>query len=534
MNAKATVFRAISDVAARRDGARALSGNGRTWTYRELVATAERLATGLVELGCRRDSTIAVVADNNALSCLVYLAAARAGTTVSMVNSLFQANELAVVLENLQPRVIFCDAAHVERCRDASAKAGLDTVFVLLEGKADGLLAFNDLLAWPRYDGPHPSSDDLHEITYTSGTTSAPKGAALTHAAVLHRGLQEVDLLGVGDDDAAIVITPLFHQSGIRNTVLVMWLCGGHAVVAPKFSPSDFWEMVCRYRATFCCMVETILLFLERLPPSEHERRNTLRRVLGAGDPSVVERCEKRFGLRFTHVYGMTENGVPVAVPRSVPYEDVLRLRRWREGVFLAGWPLDGTEVRLMGPDGPVQGEGATGEIQMRSRNLLREYFRRPEATREAFVDGWFCTGDMAMYGPGGALYFVDRIKDVIRRGGENIASKQVEDVLNQHPAVARSAVFPVPDPLFMQEVKAALVLRPGASASPEDLWQWCSQHLAAYKVPRYIEFRDTLPTNASDRVQKQLLRAEGIAGQGVTHDRRAAMVQHDRQAPAA
>jgi acyl-CoA synthetase (AMP-forming)/AMP-acid ligase II len=282
-----------------------------------------------------------------------------------------------------------------------------------------------------------------------------------------------------------------------------------------------FWALVKQYRVTYCCMVETILLFLERQPVTDDERGNTLRRVLGNGDPEMLKRLEARFDVRFVTVYGMTENGVPVAVPMDMDRDEIETLRYWRKGAFLAGWPQAGTEIRLVGESGVVAGEGASGEIQIRSKNLLKEYYRAPEATREAFTDGWFRTGDMGLYGPRGSLYFLDRIRDVIRRGGENIASKEVEGVIIAHPDVKNVAVIPVPDPIFQQEVKAIVVAREGAAVTSADLWRWCDDRLARYKVPRYIEFRDSLPVSGTGRTQKQVLRAEGVAGLGTTHDRR-------------
>jgi acyl-CoA synthetase (AMP-forming)/AMP-acid ligase II len=435
---------------------------------------------------------------------------------------MLKADELAVLLGNLRPRLLFCDPAHLEVCRAAVAGAKLDSRLVLLEGTAVGIATLDEMLQGERYGGPHPTPADIFEISYTSGTTSAPKGVALTHDAVLHRGRQEVELFRLDHTDAAIVVTPLFHQSGIRDTVLPMWLVGGHAVVAAKFSARDFWPMVKEYRATYGCVVETILLFLAREPATEAEQFTTMRRMLGVGDPELSIVFEDRFDLRLVNVYGMTELGVPVRVPLETGRPELNELRRWGKGRgFLAGWPMPGTELRLMDESGLVAGEGATGEIQIRSRNLLREYWRDPKATEAAFVDGWFKTGDMGIYGPRGALYFVDRIKDVIRRGGENIASKQVEDVLHAHPEVQIAAVVPVPDPLFMQEVKAVVVPRPGARPTADALWQWCEERLARYKVPRYIELRDALPTTGSGRIQKQVLRAEGVAGAGEVHDRR-------------
>jgi crotonobetaine/carnitine-CoA ligase len=518
----ASVFQAVAAAAAQFPERPALTGLGRHWTYHQLIEDVERLAQTLADSGCRRDTTIAVVSGNNPLMALVWLAAARAGTIVSLVNFMFQAEELGRLLTNLQPKIVFCDGARLEVCKDALKRAGLDAECVVLEDANTGPeRTFAKMLAPTRYQGAHPTLHDPHEISYTSGTTSAPKGAVLTHEAVLHRGGQEVSLFKLTHEDAALIITPLFHQSGIRDSVLVMLMVGGHAVITPKFDAATFWAQVKQYRITYCCMVETILLFLERQPPSEDEKGNTLRRVLGNGDPEMLKRLEARFDVRFVTVYGMTENGVPVAVPMDMDRDEIEKLRYWRKGAFLAGWPQTGVEVRLVHEGAVVAGEGSTGEIQIRSKNLLKEYYRAPEATQETFTDGWFKTGDMGLYGPKGSLYFLDRIRDVIRRGGENIASKEVEGVINAHPDVKNVAVIPVPDPMFQQEVKAVVVPRDGAEISVADLWTWCDGRLARYKVPRYIEFRDTLPVSGTGRIQKQTLRAEGVAGLGTTHDRR-------------
>jgi len=235
----------------------------------------------------------------------------------------------------------------------------------------------------------------------------------------------------------------------------------------------------------------------------------------------VLERMERRFGVRFVNVYGMTENGVPIAAPLDLDAEELAGFRRWRGGASFAGWPLPGVELRLVNEHGVIAIEGMAGEIQIRSPGLLREYYRNPEATEAAFVEGWFKTGDLAMYGPRGSVYFLDRIKDIIRRGGENVASKDVEGVLAAHPAVDGVAVVPVPDPVFQQEIKAVIVARHDTPLTARELWEWCAARLARYKIPRYIEFRDSLPVSGTGRVQKQVLRDEGVTGLGNTYDRR-------------
>jgi acyl-CoA synthetase (AMP-forming)/AMP-acid ligase II len=517
MTPPGSVFQAVAAAGARHPDRPALTGAGRTWTYLQLVADAERIAGALAAQGCAPGQTLAVVARNTPLMALVWLAAARLGVIVSLVNFMLKADELGRLLQNLEPQLLFCDAAGLDVCEAAVAGAGLSTPCLVLE---EALAPDGPMLRGAGYEGPHPADQDAHEISYTSGTTSAPKGAVLTHAAVLHRGVTEAELFAITEQDAAIVVAPLFHQSGIRNTVLLMWIEGGHAVIAPKFEPAAFWPLVREHRATYCCLVETMLLFLDREPPTEAEYGNSLRVVLCNGDPDVLQRLEARFSLRFVTVYGMTENGVPVAVPQSLEGEALQKLRRWKPGAFFAGWPQRGTEVRLVRDGAVVAGEGESGEIQLRGQTLFREYHRAPQATAEAFEDGWFRTGDMAAYGPDDALYFMDRIRDVIRRGGENIASKEVEGVILAHPDVANVAVAPAPDPIFQQEVWAVVVPRAGASLTAAELWRWCDERLARYKVPRYVEFRDALPMSGTGRIQKQALRDEGVA-EGRTFDRR-------------
>lgn len=514
-----TVFEVVAGHAVRAADASALSAAGCDWTYAELVGRAEALAARLVSLA-GMDARVAVVADNHPLTCVVYLACARAGLVVSLVNSRFRVSELAVVFARLDPQLVIADAAHRADVDAALASAGLSPQRAALEDDGSGLAAVADWLDGPGYRGPTPREDSVLEITWTSGTTSAPKGAMLTHHTALYRARCEGDLFGLGPDDTAAVITPLFHQSGIRNTVLATWVAGGRGVILPRFDAATFWADMARWKVTYLCMVETILLMLERNAPSEAERTNTLTRVLAAGDPDVVRRCEQRFGFRVVQVWGMTETGVSTGVPRSLPLDQVNPLRDWGKGAPLAGWPLGDSRVRLVRDGQVVEGEGTQGEIQFASPMLFSRYFRDEKATEAAFDGEWFRTGDLGMYGPDGVLYFLDRIKDIIRRGGENIASKQVEDVLALHPGVAKAAVIPVPDPLFMQEVMAVVV--PEGAVTADELWAWCEERLARYKVPRYFRFADALPVTGSGRVQKQLLAAGALDADPCLFDRRA------------
>jgi len=532
-----TVFETVALHAAARPQAPALSGlavfgQSMRWTYAELKDAGERLASGLIAQGAWPNGncageTFAIVSDNHPATPLAWLAGARCGAIPSIVNSLLRERELSWILGNLRARLVIADAAHLELTRAALASAGIHVPLVLNDLRpgagqdfSPALPSIGDLLQSAPYAGPLPRPDDVFEVTYTSGTTSNPKGVVLTHEAVLFRADQQQALYSLTQADASMVATPIFHQSGSRDTVLLMWRCGGHVTVAPKFSASGYWKQAIESGATYVCLVETMFLLLERQEPSADERAHGIRRAMGGAPPGLQERMEARFGLRLIGGYGMTECGFPVARRPDMTSEELRRYREWAPQAVFAGWPVGENEARVVDEHGNDVAEGEQGEIWIRSRGLLREYLRNPEATASALVDGWLRTGDYGLRGPGGSLYFVDRLKDMMRRGGENIASKEVEAVLLGHPKTLNAVVYPVPDPLYMQEVKAIVVPKPGVAPTAEEYWTYCDQHLARYKVPRYIEFRDALPLGGSGRVQKQALRAEPIAGQGKTHDR--------------
>jgi crotonobetaine/carnitine-CoA ligase len=527
-----TVFETVALHAAARPDAAALSGDaafGETlhWTYAQLCDDAERLAAGLIGLGARPGETFAILSDNHPCTALAWLAGTRCGAVPSIVNSLLRERELAWIFGNLRLRLVIADAAHLELARSALAAAGLDVPLILNSCRPGAgaecsppLPSLGDLRRGPRYEGPLPRPQDVFEVTYTSGTTSNPKGVVLTHAAVLFRADQQRELFYLDHNDTAFVATPLFHQSGSRDCVLLMWRCGAHAVVAPRFSASNYWKQAIATGATYACMVETMMLLLENREPSAEERSHGIRRLMGGGPPGLQERVQERFGFRLVAGYGMTECGFPVAIPQTLPREEWRRYRDWAPQARFAGWPVGENEVRVVDESGRDAAEGERGEICIRSKGLLREYLRNPEASAAALAGGWLHTGDYGMRGPKGSLYFVDRLKDMMRRGGENIASVEVEYVLLRHPKVLNAVVFPVPDPLWMEEVKAIVVPRAGEQPTAQELWEYCDRQLAKFKVPRYIEFRDALPTSGSGKVRKQALRAEPIAGQGMTFDR--------------
>jgi len=517
-----TVFEMVAAHAARRPDAPGLSGAGLSWTYAEMVDAAERLAGGLAERGVLRGKTFAIVADNHPTTALAWLAGHRSGAIPSICNSLLRERELSWILGNLAPELIITDAPHIDVVRAALADAGHDAQIVLnVRGESDPLLpTLDDLQQGEPYQGALPGPDDPFEITYTSGTTANPKGVVLTHSAVLHRAAAQQRQFGLDEGDTALVATPLFHQSGSRDCVLLIWHAGGHAAIMPGFTASGYWKHAMAVGATYTCMVETMALLLERQPEGEDDKRHGMRVVMSGAPADLRARSEARFGFKMVGGYGMTECGFPVAIPRELSGERLQQFLSFRPGANFGGWPVEEKEARIVEAGGRDVAEGETGEIWIRSGGLLSEYWRNPEATAASLQGGWLHSGDSGMRGPEGSVYFVDRIRDMIRRGGENVAPKEIEDVIHTHPDVARAVAYPVPDPLFVQEAKVIIIAKPGCSVTAQHIWDWCEPRMAKYKVPRYVEFRDSVPTSGSGRAQKAELRAEPIAGLGQTFDR--------------
>jgi acyl-CoA synthetase (AMP-forming)/AMP-acid ligase II len=453
---------------------------------------------------------VAVISENRPEVALCWLAGSRCGLIPSILNPRLTPGELSKLLARLGPVLLVVGSVELDRASEAMDMAGIGVPVVKLGEPARDVTRFEDLMEYGLYRGPHPHREDIFEIAWTSGTTSEPKGVALTHAGVAGHWSAVQRSLGLSQSDVSYVATPLYHQSGLRHTLLVTWLAGGRAHLAPKFSPQTYWDDVVRIGATFTCFVETILHILRLAAPAASEANIPLRLAIGTASPDVRQFVTERLGLKPYFCYGSTETGVPVVGPPDLPASEAQRYEQYRAGARFAGWPTPGCRVKIAG-EGDCEQEGVEGEILVQSPGMLRQYWRDPSATRRAFADGWFRSGDQGLRGPDGSIYFLDRLKDLVRRGGENIACREIEDVLMRHPGVARAAVVSVPDGVWTEEAKALVVLRDGVTIEPGTLWGWCKDFLAEFKIPRYIEYRPELPLSTSGKIQKALLRQEGL-----------------------
>ena len=488
-------------VAARGDHAFILH-EGRRVTYREFERLTNQAARALLALGVAKGDRVTLAMGNSVDYLVATFGALKAGSIYNPVNPALGARELGYVLRHAEPRVIVTDPANVRSLRApglALPPATRLAVFAPADvGQASELVAFDQLLR-DQPETPPPVSlvdDDPSTLLYTSGTTGNPKGVLFHHGRTGAAGQHFLDALAITADDTILAVTPLFHGNawGAVGTALQ---AGGTVAFPRAFSASEFWPLVHQTRATVLYTLGTILAILLTREPGAGERTSSLRVILGLGSAPIRDEIIRRFSvIDVAECFGSTDAGVVTITPLGA---------RPRPGS--CGPPVANVTVRIVDDGGRPLPARAVGEIIIRSPHCMTAYFRDPEATAQALRDGWFYTGDLGYLDEDGWLYFVDRKRDVIRRGGENVSSVLVEKTLREHPCVLEVAVIGIPDPVLGQEIKAFVVAKAPVTAA--ELTEFAAARLARFQVPRLWEFRDALPKTPTQRVEKYKLRQQ-------------------------
>ena len=453
---------------------------GRCVTYRELDVLANRAAHALRARGVDKGDRVTLAFDNSVEYLVAAFGVLKAGGVLNPVNPALGAGELRYILSHADPRVLVTDVTSLP-APDGCVVVRPDT----LEGHYPDTPP--DVTVGP---------DDASSLLYTSGTTGNPKGVLFTHGGTGVGGHHFIAALGLTPDDTILAVTPLFHGNawGAVQTALH---AGGTVAFPVRFHASEFWPLVHETGATVLFTLGTILAMLAAREPAPLERTSRLRVILGLGAAPIRDEIIRRFGVaHVAECFGSTDAGVVTITPLGAA---------WRRGS--CGPAVPGVELGILDDEGRRLGPRTTGEIAVRSPARMAAYFREPEQTAAAFRDGWFLTGDLGFLDEDGWLYFVDRKRDVIRRGGENVSSVLVEKTLREHPRVAEVAVIGVADPVLGQEIKAFVVTREPVTA--EELRAFAAERLAKFQVPRLWEFRDSLPKTATQRVEKYKLRAD-------------------------
>ena len=480
-----------------------------SWTFGEIDDWTSRLAQRLVsEDGIGAGDRVAIMLPNVVQWPIAWLSILKAGGVAVPVNSSYQRADLEFVLRDCGARVMFTDDGHSPLVDEVRAANGDLADVRIVEAASRGELA--------QYPADRPdvaiTPDTLANLQYTSGTTGFPKACMLTHDYWVRLGWVCAGAAGLGRDDVVLTSQPFSYMDPQWNTSLCLTV-GAPLVVLPRFSASGFMADVRRHRATFCYVLGSMPTLLFKQPPSPEDRDNDLRLVLCSAIPVALHaQLEQRWGTPWREIFGMTESGADlVSLPESTV--DV--------GSGRLGQPVPTKQVRVVDPEGREVAAGESGELITSGRPMMLGYWNRPEDTAEVLRDGWLHTGDVAVREPDG-YRLVGRIKDMVRRGGENIASAEVERVLERDDTVVATAVVGVPDELFGEEVKAFVQLAPGVEesrATAEQIVDGARTELARFKIPRYVEFVADFPRTPSERVSKPALQARSAEHPGITYD---------------
>jgi long-chain acyl-CoA synthetase len=472
-------------------------------SYGETATRVRRAAAGLVAAGLQPGDRVALLCPNTSSFFEAYFALSLAGLIAVPINTRLSQTEVAFILDDCVCAAVVYDEGLSELLPALDGRVQI--VFGQSETNAatwDSMIAISEPLAWPV---PGVLEDDTAQIFYTGGTTGRSKGVMLSHRNVAASATNKIVLGGFARDDVWLHAAPMFHQADAWAVFSFTGLGATH-VFMPSFAPRQALELIDMHRITGFQLVPTMIFMMLDQPDVERFDLSGVRRILFGSAPMPIEmlkRATSAFGDVFQHIYGLTEAaGTVAATPwPPLPYE--------REGTRLAscGQAIPGVELRIADSNGVSKQPGEIGTIQVRGANVMKGYWKLQDQTAAAFVDGWLNTGDLGYLDEGGFVFIVDRTKDMIITGGENVYSTEVEDVIYAHRAVAEAAVIGLPDEKWGEAVTACVVVKSGLSLSAVDLVAHCRERLAPYKCPKIVSFQTALPKSAAGKILKHALR---------------------------
>lgn len=481
----------------------------RSWTFAEIDAWTSRLAHRLIEVdGVQVGERVAIMLPNVVHWPVGWLAVLKAGAVVVPINCSYQRADLDFVLRDSGARVVFTDAERTGLVADVLGADGELADVRVVDVADDGSEAFPDTTP-----SVSINAGSLANLQYTSGTTGFPKACMLTQDYWVRLGWICAAATGLGAEEVLLTAQPFSYMDPQWNTALALTL-GAPLVVLPRFSASTFMADVRRHRATFVYVLGSMPTLLFKQPPTPYDRDNDLRMVFCSGIPvGLHARLEERWGAPWREVYGMTESGIDLF--SSFGDTDAV-------GSGSLGHPVPTKQVRVVDPDGAEVSEGEPGELIVAGTPMMNGYWKRPDDTARIFRSGWLHTGDVVVRRPDQGIQLVGRIKDMVRRGGENVASVEVEAALERDDLVVAAAVVAEPDDILGEEVKAFVQLATGIEAeraTAEQIVERAGAELARFKVPRYVEFVADFPRTPSERVNKPALKARAADEPGVAYD---------------
>ncbi|RLB36123.1 MAG: fatty-acyl-CoA synthase [Deltaproteobacteria bacterium] len=491
-------------------GKECLVGVGKRLTYAQAYQRSGALAQGLVNLGVKKGDIVAILLYN----CCEYLEITFAVNWIGGVwlplNFRLATDEFKYILSNSGAKILITEPAFIDAISSIKEElSDLEHVVVLNSSPSQYWTSYEDIIS--SFQGnlpPHEEveTDDLHRLMYTSGTTAHPKGVMLTYGNLYWKNIGHIITFGITEKDKTLVVGPLYHVGGMDLPGTGTLYVGGSLVILRKFDPIEVLKAIDQEKVTnlWLSPAMTIMLFNE---PSFYDYDvSSVRFIIDGGEKmpaTLIKEFTKRFpNAWFADAYGLTE---------TVSGDTFLAKDKMLNKLGSVGRPVPHLEIRIVDENGNDMPPNELGEICLKGPKIFKGYWRNPEATAEAIRDGWFYTGDIGTLDEDGYLYILDRKKDMIISGGENIASPEVERVIYELPQVLEVAVIGIPHPKWLEVPKAYVVLKPGASLSAEEIIDHCRSKLAKFKVPKEVEFIDELPRNPSGKVLKRELRARHL-----------------------
>ena len=465
-------------------------------TFGELKRQSDNLARFLIGCGYAPGDRIAFYCANGYQTAAVFLGTMYGGFVSVPLNLVSQASQLEYVLEHSDTRLVFTDAEHAEAISARVKAVGRPIEIIVIDVDAPSLFLEERL---PTTRVPAVDENVPALLMYTSGTTGRPKGCLLTQKSVISGGRFVQEAHQLGPSDRVLSSLPLYHING-QIVATVGPLVHGGSVVAPhRFSVSQFWDLLDRYECTWFNVVPTIISYLAaspapEAPPGGRKRVRFGRSASAALAPELHRAFERKCGLSIIETMGMTETAAPI-------FTNPLEPSKRKYGSV--GQPV-GNIAKVVSLEGVPCRPGEVGELAVKGDNVMREYFKSPEETAKALdADGWLHTGDLGYADEDGYYFVTGRLKELIIKGGENIAPREIDDVMYMHPAVLDAAAVGIPDAHYGQEILCAVVLKPGCTATEAELRAFCEKELGRYKMPKVFKFMADLPKGPSGKVQR-------------------------------
>ncbi len=490
---------------------RAVVFEDKALTFQELNQRVNQLANTLTAMGVKKGDRVAVLAFNCIEYIEIYFGIAKCGAIASLLNFMLQPAELDYVINYCGAKVLILQSDFLDAIEPIRDNLCVEK-YIVLHGKGDGMEPYEELIqkGSTREPGVPLSPQDDTFIFYTGGTTGRPKGVVLTHANLIANSVNCAIEARYKHGYSYLVTTPIFHLAAGANVFFAMFM-GSKMVITKSFEPEEVLQLTERERISNVLLVPTMVNAVLQVPNFNKYDMSSME-IITYGAASmpieVLRQGLERFPCGFLQYFGQTESGPCLTV---LPPEDhhLDGEERWVKKLGSAGRQMINCEVRVVDEEGREVGVGEVGEVIGTSEAVSRAYWEKPEDTAETFRDGWVYTGDMGTKDEDGYVYIVDRKKDMIISGGENIYPREIEELLYQHPAILECTVIGIPDDYWGENVKACVVLKPEQKATEDELIQFCKDNMASYKKPKSVDFLDELPKSPQGKILKRELREQ-------------------------